>query len=137
MNFSSEGYGIESDMIAHFAAAGLAISEVPISVTYDVPHKHKKNPVTHGFGVLSDIVGTIGYKRPLFFFGIPGSFLSVCSLGMGIYIFSEFYHQQVFHYIIAMGSITALILGLLLTTSGLILNSLVQIIKNDKIKGEV
>ena len=38
-------------MIAHFSTKGLPILEVPISVNYDVPHKHKKHPLTHGVGV--------------------------------------------------------------------------------------
>jgi glycosyltransferase involved in cell wall biosynthesis len=65
LTFASEGYNIESDMIAHFAPLDLRITEVPISVTYDVPHKHKKNPVSHGFGVLARILGLIGSRRIL------------------------------------------------------------------------
>ena len=46
--------------------------EVPINVRYNVPHKHKKHPVTHGIGVLSNLVTLITYRRPLLAFGIPG-----------------------------------------------------------------
>ena len=129
LNFSSEGYNIESDMIAHFAPLGLKMAEVPISVTYDVPHKHKKNPVSHGFGVLARIVGLIGYKRPLLSFGIPGLLVTLAGIGAEIYTFSEFYRTDQFHYIVFTGGFAALILGLLLVTSGLILNSLVMITK--------
>ncbi len=65
LTFASDGYNIESDMIAHVAPLDLRITEVPISVTYDVPHKHKKNPVSHGFGVLARILGLIGSRRIL------------------------------------------------------------------------
>ena len=41
-------------MIAYLSARSLAIAEVPISVRYEVPHRHKKNPITHGLGVLSN-----------------------------------------------------------------------------------
>ena len=129
LNFSSEGYNIESDMIAHFAPLGLKMTEVPISVTYDVPHKHKKNPVSHGFGVLARIVGLIGYKRPLLSFGIPGLIITLFGIGAEIYTFSEYYRVGQFHYIVFTGGFAALILGLLLVTSGLILNSLVMITK--------
>jgi len=129
LTFSSEGYNIESDMIAHFAPLGLAMTEVPISVTYDVPHKHKKNPVSHGFGVLARIVGLIGYKRPLLSFGIPGLLITLFGIGAEIYTFSEYYRSGQFHYIVFTGGFAALILGLLLVTSGLILNSLVMITK--------
>jgi hypothetical protein len=114
-------------MIAHFAPLGLAMTEVPISVTYDVPHKHKANPVSHGFGVLARIVGLIGYKRPLLSFGIPGLLITLFGIGAEIYTFSEYYRSEQFHYIVFTGGFAALILGLLLVTSGLILNSLVMI----------
>jgi len=129
LTFSSEGYSIESDMIAHFAPLGLAMTEVPISVTYDVPHKHKLNPVSHGFGVLARIVGLIGYRRPLLSFGIPGVLITLFGIGAEIYTFSEYYRTAQFHYIVFTGGFAALILGLLLLTSGLILNSLVMITK--------
>lgn len=129
LTFSSEGYNIESDMIAHFAPLNLRMTEVPISVTYDVPHKHKKNPVSHGFGVLARIVGLIGYKRPLLSFGIPGLFVTLFGIGAEIYTFSEYYRTAQFHYIVFTGGFAALILGLMLVTSGLILNSLVMITK--------
>ena len=133
LTFSSEGYSIESDMIAHFAPLGLAMTEVPISVTYDVPHKHKKNPVSHGFGVLARIVGLIGYKRPLLSFGIPGVLITLFGIGAEIYTFSEYYRSGAFHYIVFTGGFAALILGLLLVTSGLILNSLVMIVNKQSL----
>ncbi len=77
LDFRSDGYNIESDMIAHFSAIGLSIMEVPISVNYDVPNKHKKHPVTHGVGVLNRLVNLIGYRRPLLAFGIPGLLLII------------------------------------------------------------
>ena len=133
LTFASEGYNIESDMIAHFAPLGLKIAEVPISVTYDVPHKHKLNPVSHGFGVLARIVGLIGYKRPLLSFGIPGLLVTLFGIGAEVYTFSEFYRTAQFHYIVFTGGFAALILGLMLVTSGLILNSLVIITNKQSI----
>lgn len=129
LTFSSEGYTIESDMIAHFAPLDLRITEVPISVNYDVPHKHKKNPLTHGLEVLTKIIELIGHRRPLLFFGIPGLILSLLGIGAEIYTFSEYYNTVQFHYIIFTGGFAILILGLLLITSGLILNSLVSMVK--------
>ena len=129
LTFASEGYSIESDMIAHFAPLGLAMTEVPISVSYDVPNKHKKNPVSHGFGVLARIVGLIGYRRPLLSFGIPGVFITLFGIGAEIHVFSELYRTGAFHYIVFTGGFVALILGLMLVTSGLILNSLTMITK--------
>jgi glycosyltransferase involved in cell wall biosynthesis len=68
LDFRSDGYNVESDMINHFSKLGLTIQEVPISVKYDVPHKHKKHPVSHGVGVLTQLINLIGYRRPLLLF---------------------------------------------------------------------
>jgi glycosyltransferase involved in cell wall biosynthesis len=134
-DFCSDGYSIESDMIAHFAEQGLKIAEVPITVRYDVPNKHKKNAFAHGFDVLGRIVGFIGYRRPLIFFGIPGFSLFMVGLIAGSFAFSQYYMTQTFHYVVTMISGVALVLGLLLITSGLILNSLIMAFKSERIKG--
>lgn len=56
LDFCSTGYNIESDMITHFARHHLRMVEIPISVTYDVPNKHKMNPLYHGVGVLKNLL---------------------------------------------------------------------------------
>lgn len=135
LTFSSEGYDIESDMIHHFAKAGLTIGEVPINVTYDVPHKHKKNPISHGLGVLAKLIGVIGYRRPLLSFGIPGLVFFVAGFLVEIYTFSQYVRAGAFHYILFTGGIAFLTLGLLLMMCGLILNSLVIIMKEHRTQG--
>ncbi|WP_265581165.1 glycosyltransferase family 2 protein [Methanofollis aquaemaris] len=71
----SEGYSVESDMISSLSEKGTRIREVPVSVKYDVPNKHKKHPVTHGFGVLNNIVRNISFKHPVMIFGSFGGAL--------------------------------------------------------------
>lgn len=129
LDFESEGYSIESDMISHLSSKGFIIKEVPVSAIYDVPNKHKKNPFTHGFSVLSDLIGIISYRRPLLSFGIPGFIFVVVGLGFGLWAFSDYYATNKLPFGPSIASAFFLILGLLLTVSGLILNSLVQIMK--------
>jgi len=127
-DFKSEGYSIESEMIV-FLAGKVRIKEVPIDVRYDVPNKHKKNPFAHGLGVLSDLIGLIGYKRPLLSFGFAGFVLIIIGLAFGFWAFSTYYITNKLPYGPSIASALFLILGLLLFTSGLILNSLVQIMR--------
>jgi glycosyltransferase involved in cell wall biosynthesis len=131
LNFASTGYNIETDMITHFASRGLRILDVPTTVRYEVPHKHKKNPVTHGLGVLARIINIISYRRPLLAFGIPGFLMIVAGLLSEIWVFAELYATNTFHYILAIGSAFIVILGMLLVIAGLILNALVMILKED------
>jgi len=132
LNFTSMGYNIESDMITYFASIGLTILEASITVRYEVPHKHKKNPVTHGLGVLARIINLISYKRPLLAFGIPGFIMIVAGLISEIWVFTELYVKNTFHYLVAIGSAFILILGMLLVIAGLILNALVMILKAER-----
>jgi len=128
LDFKSNGYNIESDMIAHFAAQGLVIREVPIDVRYEVPHKHKKNPVAHGMGVLSQLINLISYRRPLLAFGIPGALLIIGGVIAEIWVFKELYQYHVFHDVLALGCAFILVFGILLVTAALILNTIVRIV---------
>jgi glycosyltransferase involved in cell wall biosynthesis len=132
LDFPSEGYSIESDMIAHFAERELVMVEVPITVRYEVPNKHKMNPMTHGLTVLAGIINLISYRRPLIAFGMPGFFMIVAGFLAELWVFAELYATGAFHYIIAIASAFILILGMLLMIAGLILNALVLILREDK-----
>jgi glycosyltransferase involved in cell wall biosynthesis len=129
LDFRSDGYNVESDMIAHFIDKGLVIREVPIEVRYDVPNRHKKHPLTHGLGVMSRLINLISYRRPLLAFGIPGAVLTIGGLMTELWVFTELYTTQEFHYIWMLGGAFILLVGILLVMSGLILNTLVMIVK--------
>jgi glycosyltransferase involved in cell wall biosynthesis len=131
LDFFSEGYNIESDMINHFHERGLSIHEVPITVRYDVPFKHKQNPLEHGWGLISNIVGFIGYRRPLLLFGVPGAFFTAAGIILGFWAFHIYDTTAKFPMSYSMMSVLLIISGLLLLTSGLILNTLVIIVKSE------
>jgi glycosyltransferase involved in cell wall biosynthesis len=133
LDFVSSGYNVESDMIAHFASRGLVIQEAPITVRYEVPHKHKKNPVTHGMGVFGRVINLISYRRPLLTFGIPGAILLLLCLITGFFAFAQYYTTSKFPFELSMASVALLILSLLLLTAGLILNVLIYIFERIKI----
>jgi len=73
LDFASDGYSLESAMIAHFAACDLRIVEVPISCRYDVPNSHKKHPVLHGFEIVRSMTRAILVRqgRALGMIGVP------------------------------------------------------------------
>ena len=128
----SSGYDIESTMISYLSDKGFRIVEVPINVNYEVPHKHKKNFFTHGVAVLSNLVGIIGYRRPLISFGVPGVILSVIGLFFGLWAIHDYTTYNFFPYSLTAGGGVFLIVGLMLLNTALILNSLVQLLKFQK-----
>jgi len=126
------GYGIESAMISHFSDQGLKIAEVSISVEYEVPNMHKKNFLTHGMTILSNLVGIIGYRRPLISFGIPGCIVMGIGVCLAFWALSEYTKFHEFPYSLTVVSGVFLQLGLMLITIALILNSIVQLMQQNQ-----
>ncbi|MFA4848780.1 MAG: glycosyltransferase family 2 protein [Methanoregula sp.] len=123
----SSGYDIESVMISYLSDHGFRIAEVPINVNYEVPNKHKTFFFSHGMAVLSNLVGIIGYRRPLISFGIPGLILIIIGFYFGFWAFSEYTTTKVFIYSITVVGAVSLLVGLLLINTALVLNSIVQL----------
>jgi len=132
LDFKSDGYDVESDMIAHFAKLGLPIMEVPITVNYDVPNKHKMNPVSHGVGVFTKLITIIGYQRPMLLFGVIGIIFIIIGIGMGVFAFMENSTLSKFPAATSILSSMFFFTGILLMISGLLLNSLLIIMKQQR-----
>jgi len=132
LDFKSDGYNIESDMIAHFSKMGLPIIEVPISVNYDVPHKSKKHPLTHGVGVLTRLINLIAYQRPLLLFGIAGLIFIIFGLLTASYAFRVQSAVSPYSFNLSMLSMVFLFIGMLMGISGLLLNTLLMILQNHR-----
>ena len=128
------GYDIESVMISFLSDKGFRIFEVPIDVNYEVPHKHKANFFNHGMAVLSNLIGIIGYRRPLLTFGIPGLILLLIGLYFAFLAFTEFaVNKAVYLSYTAIGAV-GLVSGLLLVNMALILNSVVLLMQHSQKK---
>ena len=129
---SGEGMSAGSEILIQAGDHHLQVSEVPIRVRYDIAGTSSENPVSHGIGVLMNIVRLISLRRPLVFFGIPGAFFTLAGIGAEIYTFSRYYQTVAFHYIVFTGGFSMLLLGLLLAAVGMILYSLVQIMQGQR-----
>ncbi len=130
MDFESSNYAIESEMIVHFETRNLIIVEVPVAVRYDVPKGHKKSTLTHGVSVLEQIISFIGFRRPLFFFGIPAALLTLLGLLLGVATFFE--TRIIFQWALPLQGMAAVMLfgiGLILGVGALILNALCRMIE--------
>ncbi len=133
IRLSGQGMSAGSEILLHAKDHNLAIKEIPISVKYNVEKPSTHNPFAHGLSVLGNIIGIIGYRKPLITFGIPGAILTLLGAGMSVYTVTELYTGGAFHSVIFVSGITFLILGLLLVTTSLILNSLVQVVKMERV----
>jgi glycosyltransferase involved in cell wall biosynthesis len=132
LDFQSQGYNIETDMIGHFVDRGVRITEVPIETEYNVPNGHKKAPLPHGMGVLNAAVGLIGYRRPLLFFGIPGLVLFITGMILGLLSLSQNYIFGWGWFFQSMTAVTLTMIGVVLVIGGLTLNSLVALMHSTR-----
>jgi len=132
IRLSGQGMSAGSEIVLRAKDNNLSIKEVPISVKYDVERPSTQNPLAHGISVLGNIVGIVGYRRPLISFGVPGSVLTLLGIVASLYAVSALVAGRPFHSIMFIGGITLLILGLLLVTTGLILNSLMQVARRER-----
>jgi len=129
LDFKSDGYNVESEMITHFAKLGLPIMEVPITVNYDIPNKHKTNPVSHGVGVLTRLITIIAYQRPMLLFGVLGLIFIIIGFVLGFLAFIE--HTTLTNFPVAVSILSTMFFstGILMMISGLLLNTLLIIMK--------
>ena len=87
--FNHSDFAIESEMLMDAANAGLRIKEVEIGVRYDVDGS-TKNPVSHGLGVLIQIISDLQFQRPLFYFTLPGAIITLSSIVLGLMFFGDY-----------------------------------------------
>ncbi len=129
IHIHDKGMAAGSEILLHIKENNLKVGEVPIIARYDLEGTSSQGPVSHGLGVLNQLVKVISYRKPMWFFGLPGLALAIFGLFMGSWAFSEYYITSKFPYLLSMVSGLALIIGLLLITSGLILNSIIILIR--------
>jgi glycosyltransferase involved in cell wall biosynthesis len=79
----STGMGAGSEILIRATECDLKITEVPITVRYDIENRSSKSPIAHGWSVIGPIIRLIAQKRPIYFFGVPG----LVSLLLGISFF--------------------------------------------------
>ena len=87
--FSCIDFSIESEMLMDAASAGLRIKEVEIGVRYDVDGS-TKNPVSHGVSVLVRILHDLQFQRPLFYFALPGTIITLVGIILGLMFFGDY-----------------------------------------------
>lgn len=129
--FKESGFTIESEMLTDAAAFGYKIREVPIGVSYDTKNGkiHKKNPISHGIGVLVRILQDMEFRRPLYYFTLPGLLLILIGLILGLNYFGMYLDGQM---TTLMPTIMAGLIGLggiFIAFTGIILHSMARMIE--------
>jgi len=125
---SDVGMGVSTEILIKASKSKFKIVEVPITVLYE-GDTSTHNPVSHGTSVLLSTIKFTSIEHPLKFYGIPGIIL----LGIGLFFVlwtMQYYGQyKVFHITLAAISIGTTVFGLVFLTTGILLYSLVNVVR--------
>ena len=73
-----DGMAISTEILLKSKDQNLKVVEVPISIKY-FADSSTHNPVSHGVSVMTHLLKHLSFKKPLYFYGVPGLILLVFS----------------------------------------------------------
>jgi len=125
LKLKENGMAISAETVAEAVGKGLKVTEIPISITY-TKDSSTLNPMAHGLGVLTRIIVMISERRPLFFFGLSGGFLTIAGLIVGVKVVQIISASGSLPVGTALISVLLLIIGIFSIFTGIILNVMVK-----------
>ena len=127
MRFTARGFALEPATQFQAKARGWKVVEVPIRVHYGIPLK--RNPVWHGVGQIDAILRLIAEHRPLLFFGLPGLFVLLAGLALGLQVVRIYDATQQLAIGYSLITVLLVIVGLLATFVGVMLHAIRDIVR--------
>ena len=81
INLFEDGMSVSTEILIRASEKNLSVTEVPITINYDIKNTSTHNPITHGIGVLYSVFQFVSLRHPLLSYGLPGIIL----LGVAAY----------------------------------------------------
>jgi len=91
INIDNNGMSAGSEILLQAKDHHLRLKEIEIHCSYDVKRSSTKNPIAHGLNVLVNIFQNMEFRKPLFYFTIPGVIFAAIGLAMGLNFLRIFY----------------------------------------------
>ncbi|MCV0399664.1 MAG: glycosyltransferase family 2 protein [Nitrosarchaeum sp.] len=119
IKFTNTGFVADSEILISAAENNLRIKEEKVKVLYSTGTKTStKNPVSHGTGVLVNLIELVLLKHPLKYLGISGLLLTIFGIINSSYVIALFNESRYFsipYTLISMGLLTLGILFILVS----------------------
>jgi glycosyltransferase involved in cell wall biosynthesis len=77
------GMSVSTEILIKAKGRNLTITEIPLTVKYNIADTSTHNPLSHGMNILYSILQFIIIKHPLFSYGLPGVILIIFSAIFG------------------------------------------------------
>ncbi|MGI0057549.1 MAG: glycosyltransferase family 2 protein [Nitrosarchaeum sp.] len=130
INFSTDGFGADSEILINAAKSGLIISEVKATVIYNTGGRTStKNPVSHFTIVITSIIEQIALDHPLRYLGIPGIIFLIIGIIYSVIVITIFNDVRYFSIPSTLVAIGTLITGLMFLLMSVVLFAIGRILR--------
>jgi len=126
---SEQGMGVDTELLMKGIEAGFRIAEIPITISYNGIRNSKHKAIFHGLDVVASTIKFTSLRHPLAFYGVPALAFLVIGVGFGLWSFQIYLSQGILITNIALIAISSTLAGLVLGTTGIILFSLINILR--------
>lgn len=113
-----------TDILYHAHKRGYEVAEIGISVRYDVENASSYDPITHGYGLVTNIAKTLQTSHPLISFGVPGVLGLLLSVSVAYWLVSDFLTTGSVSYVLMTTSALLLFSSVLASLAAVILYTL-------------
>ena len=133
INLFEDGMSVSTEILIRASEKKLLVTEVPITINYDIKDTSTHNPITHGIGVLYSVFQFVSLRHPLASYGLPGIILlgiSAFFMKNALNLFSETGYVSTNMILISVG---IAVVGVVLLATVAIVYTLIALLKG-KIK---
>ena len=125
ISFSTNGFGVDSEILIDAVNKDLKITEKNVTVIYNTGEKTStKNPVSHSMGVIASIIELIAINHPLKYLGIPGFILLVIGIIYSVIVLAIFNDTRYFSIPSTLLALGSSVIGLMLLLMSVVLYSI-------------
>jgi glycosyltransferase involved in cell wall biosynthesis len=129
INIFEEGMAVSTEILLRAKEKFLRITEVPVTVNYNVERPSTNNPITHGIGVLYSLVQFISLRHPLAFYGLPGLALLIVAAIFTSKALELFSTTRYISTNLILVSVGGAVVGVVLLATGAILYTITALLK--------
>ena len=125
ISFSTNGFGVDSEILIDAVDKGLKITEKNVTVLYNTGEKTStKDPVSHSMSVIASLLELIAIHHPLKYLGIPGFVLLIIGIIYSVVVLAIFNDTRYFSIPSTLLALGSLVLGLMLLLMSVVLYSI-------------
>ena len=125
ISFSTNGFGVDSEILVDAVNKDLKITEKNVTVIYNTGDKTStKNPVSHSMGVVASIIELIAINHPLKYLGTPGIILLLVGIVFSVIVMGIFNDTRYFSIPSTLLALGSSVIGLMLLLMSVVLYSI-------------